>query len=348
MADNNNSETTRPIQLQYYALGVALVWTLFIVLALLWNYNAEKAGTYEAARIQARAAFEKDVLYRRWNAGHGGVYVPITATTQPNPYLKDPDRDVETRSGQKLTKLNPSYMTRQVHEIAKTDHGVQGHITSLNPIRPENAPDAWEVKALKSFEEGVAEVSSPEVIGGVNYMRLMRPLVTEARCLKCHSEQGYKVGDIRGGISVSVPFSPFVALEKKGLFVFSVIDGVIWLIGMAGIGIGMFLLNRQITRRLQAEAELRQHEKLQGVMEMAGAVCHELNQPMQAISGYSEIILMEVEPEDPQFSRLEAIKKQIDRMGNITRKLMAITRYETTEYSHGKIIDIDRAAARKD
>jgi len=315
MADNNTAATTRPIQLKYYALGIALVWTLFIVLALLWNYNAEKSGTFEAARIQARAAFEKDVLYRRWNAGHGGVYVPVTAATPPNPYLKVAERDITTPAGRKLTKINPAYMTRQVHEIAQKDYGVQGHITSLNPIRPENAPDAWEAKALKSFEKGVPEVSSLDMVNGETYMRLMRPLVTEAGCLQCHAEQGYQVGDVRGGISVAVPLSPFVTIEKKGFFVFSVIDGLIWLIGIAGIGISMFLLNRQITHRLQAETELRQHEKLQGVMEMAGAVCHELNQPMQAISGYSEIILMEIEPGDPQFSRLEAIKNRSTAWG---------------------------------
>ncbi len=30
----------------------------------------------------------------------------------------------------------------------------------------------------------------------------MAPLITEASCLQCHAKQGYKVGDVRGGISV--------------------------------------------------------------------------------------------------------------------------------------------------
>ncbi len=343
MADNEKMENARPIRLRYYSLGIALAWSLFIILALAWNYKTEKSGTYEAARIQARAAFEKDVLYRRWNANHGGVYAPVTATTPPNPYLKVPERDIETPSGRKLTKINPAFMTRQVHEIGKDTDGIQGHITSLKPIRPENAPDAWENDALKAFERGAAEVSSAEDIAGIKYMRLMRPLVTEEGCLKCHAQQGYKTGDIRGGISVAVPLSTFFAIEKKGLFIFSVIDGLIWLIGIAGIGLAMYLLNRQISHRLQAEAELREHGKLQGAMEMAGAVCHELNQPMQAVSGYSEIIMMEIEAGDPLSKKLESIKQQIDRMGIITRKLMDITRYETTEYKQGKIIDIDKA-----
>jgi len=76
---------------------------------------------------------------------------------------------------------------------------------------------------------------------------------------------------------------------------------------------------------------------------MAGAVCHELNQPMQAISGYSELILMDLEDGKSPHDDIKSIKKQIDRMRDITKKLMNITRYETTDYLNGKIIDIDKA-----
>ncbi|GAG33923.1 unnamed protein product, partial [marine sediment metagenome] len=114
-----------------------------------------KQKTLEAARIQARTAHAKDVIYRRWNAGYGGVYVPVTKKTQPNPYLSGiPERDITTPSGRTLTLINPAYMTRQVHELAKEKYGVLGHITSLNPIRPQNAPDPWEIKALEEFERG--------------------------------------------------------------------------------------------------------------------------------------------------------------------------------------------------
>lgn len=52
------------------------------------------------------------------------------------------------------TLVNPAYMTRQVNELAMEMNDFQGHITSLNPIRPENCPDPWEAKALKTFERG--------------------------------------------------------------------------------------------------------------------------------------------------------------------------------------------------
>jgi hypothetical protein len=344
MSNNNISKAPKPIQLRYFTIGIALIWSLFVFFALAWNYNTEKSGTHEAARIQARAAFENDLLYRRWNAGHGGLYAPVTESTQPNPYLEIPERDIVTPKGQKLTKINPAYMTRQVHELAKKTFGVKEHITSLKPIRPENKPDDWEIKALNAFEKGKDEVSSLEVIEGEKYMRLMRPLITEEGCLKCHAVQGYQVGDIRGGISVSVPLTPLIAIEQTSFFTFSIIDGLLWLIGIVGIWFGMHFLNRQIVHRLQAEEELREHEKLQGAMEMAGAVCHELNQPLQAISGYSELIMMSLDDGSPIYKNNKAIKQQIDRMAGITKKLMKITRYETVDYPEAKIIDINKAS----
>ena len=124
-----------------------------------------------------------------------------------------------TPSDINLTLVNPAYMTRQVHELALEQYGNRGHITSLNPLRPENRADPWETKALCAFEEGVTEVSSLEVIGDLEYFRLMRPMVTEESCLKCHADQGYRVGDIRGGISVSVLMSPLRTIERRAMFV---------------------------------------------------------------------------------------------------------------------------------
>ncbi len=88
-----------------------------------------------------------------------------------------------------------------------------------------------------------------------------------------------------------------------------------------------------ITDRKQAEDARHHYEKLQGVLEMAGAICHEMNQPMQIISGYSEMLLKNISENDPIHTKLDTINKQIIRMGTITRKLMNIKKYETQDYA---------------
>lgn len=99
--------------------------------------------------------------------------------------------------------------------------------------------------------------------------------------------------------------------------------------------------------RRQAEAEQLQKEKLQAVLEITGAVCHELNQPTQAILGYSELMMMSIEKDDPLFEDLKNLRQQIERIKNITEKLMSVTRYETKDYIEKKIIDIDKASNRR-
>jgi len=183
------------------------------------------------------------------------VYAPISEKTPPNPHLEVPERDIETPSGVKLTLVNPAYMTRQVHELANEAAGVKGHITSLNPIRPENAPDAWETAALEAFERGETEVSSVEILEDIQYMRLMRPLETEEGCLRCHAAQGYEHGDIRGGISVAVPMEPFLAVQHSRYVTLAVGHGLFWLLGLLAMGFGFRRLKKQIDTREEIEAE---------------------------------------------------------------------------------------------
>ena len=89
-------------------------------------------------------------------------------------------------------------------------------------------------------------------------------------------------------------------------------------------------------------------KKLSGVLEMAGAICHELNQPMQVVSGYSELLMMDMEKDNLAHSYIKMVKDQTDKMGSITRKLMSITKYETRDYIEGsKIIDINKATGEE-
>ena len=250
----NDSEKirVRPYRFERYARVLTVAWTVIVAASLMWNVHHQRQETLEVARTQAQAAFKKDLIYRRWNAGHGGVYVPVTEETQPNPYLSHmPERDITTPSGKSLTLMNPAYMTRKVHELAAKQYNIPSHITSLKPIRPENAADPWETEALLAFERGETEVSSVQEMGDETYMRLMRPLFIEEGCLKCHATQGYKVGDIRGGISASIPMAPLWAIAQKHMLTLSLGHAMLWLLGMGGIGLGTRRL-RQRVRRAQA------------------------------------------------------------------------------------------------
>jgi diguanylate cyclase (GGDEF)-like protein len=243
-------------------------WTVLIGASLAWNVVLHNQTIEDQARIIARTAFEKDVLYRRWNNGYGGVYVWITPNSQPNPYLDVPERDLTTTGGQQLTMINPAYMTRQVFELQRADMGVIGHITSLKPIRPLNQADAWETSALQAFERGETESSVMVEVDGHPLLRLMRPLMVEEKCLKCHAKQGYTVGQVRGGISEAVPLTPLRAAGQNALITLVMAHAGIWLVGLIGIWGSVYFLQRSLHKQRSAEQKLLEmstHDRLTGL-----------------------------------------------------------------------------------
>ena len=240
------------------AVLLALIWTLLAVAGLYWNHRKEERETVELAKVQARALAEKMVVYRHWNARHGGVYVEADAQTPPNPYLADlPERDVRTPSGRLLTMVNPAYMLREVFQLEASLLGLSGRITSSRPINPANAADAWERAALLRLAEGEKEVSA--VLSGEagDFLRYLLPLRTEAECLKCHAHQGYKIGNLRGGLSVSVAIEPLREVRRPQLWLAYAGTGFFWLLGLGIILVGGRRLDLQARRRSRAEARVR-------------------------------------------------------------------------------------------
>jgi len=209
-------------------LIIMAVWVVITVAFYCWMERDTRQIEKVLAQRTANAFFQQVVISRLWNATHGGVYVPITAQTQPNQYLPLQGRDLIADNGLKLTKVNPSYMTRQLAELSqKNADGIRFHLTSLKPIRPENKATEWEEKWLNSFEQGVKEQGEFFEDGDATWFRYMAPLLTGPECLKCHAQQGYKEGDIRGGLSVSLPhpththlhiFAGYTAVALTGLF----------------------------------------------------------------------------------------------------------------------------------
>lgn len=270
----------RQASLRQYVLVLATGWSLIIIISMLWNISLHNGEVLEIARYVARTHLEKDILFREWNALHGGVYVPITEETPPNPYLsqaKVPERDIITPSGRVLTLINPAYMTRQINELAMQKLQIKGTITSLKPLRPENTPDPWEAETLKRFEQDQDAHSEVVIIDGQRYLRLMMPLFTEEACLRCHAQQGYKAGDIRGGISVILPMAPFLAASEQLRLTMWLGHLASWLIGILLIALGYRILQKRNKECFAAEEDTQ-------------AVYLELEQIFQTAAGGMRVI----------------------------------------------------------
>ncbi|OPY02851.1 MAG: Sensor protein FixL [Syntrophorhabdus sp. PtaB.Bin047] len=92
----------------------------------------------------------------------------------------------------------------------------------------------------------------------------------------------------------------------------------------------------------KAEEEERHSARLSAALEMAGAICHEVNQPLQIISARIYLLSMD-NTDDRTREALEMMNEQVQRIGAITRELMGLKKYSNRDYiGNIKITDIGR------
>lgn len=161
------------------------------------SYTAQEQLVEEVLKNKAIAIFNLIVDMRHWNAQFNGVYVK-SDLIQPNPYLEP--SFIKSDKNETMVWVNPAFMTRQISDIASQRDGFRLKITSNKLINKHNAPDKDEKKILDYFEQNPNIPYYWESDGKA--FRFMGALKTEKACLQCHKKQGYKVGDVRGGVSV--------------------------------------------------------------------------------------------------------------------------------------------------
>ena len=241
-----------------YAFYLFFAWTIFIVISLLLTIHNLQKAVLEQAAIEARTHLELNLEYRALISELGGVYASVDAIS-PNPYLVVPKRDITTKDGDKLTLLNPAYMTRLIFEKIKNKSSlpVINKITSLKIVNPINVPDKWERKTLLAFEKGLKEAREITSINGSSYLRLMRPFFTESSCLKCHGYQGYEEGEVRGAISIAVPLKPYseLAVQTRNISIITYI--LLWFIGCIGLIVFSKFKQKQEQRLVESEWKFR-------------------------------------------------------------------------------------------
>lgn len=219
----------RPSGRLYWILPIA-VWSGLVLLSLWLVLRHTQEASEENARQQGRDIFNMTVAMRQWNSEVGGVFVPRSDKVPSNPYLEVPERDPVTTSGKVLTMVNPAYMTRQMSGVIEEQSGIRIRITSLRPVNPVNTAEAWEADALRAFEQQREAERSELLEAGDPQIRYIAPLMVRKECLNCHESQHYKVGDVRGAISVTIPAAQFVGALQADRREHMVTHSIVWLL----------------------------------------------------------------------------------------------------------------------
>ncbi len=199
---------------------VSSVTTIIAAIFLLLLFRFEKQ-IEESFLFAARTVYENILITRQWVSDHKGVFVPKTPGMKSNPYLKHPD--LVTTDGDTLTLKNPALVTRELSEMSKElGRDFSFHIASLRYLNPLNKPDRFEEEALVFFDSTTTAKQAKEFYrfekrDGHIYFRYFAPLYTRESCLSCHGDQGYNVGDLRGGISVLLNVDSYPKAKRENM-----------------------------------------------------------------------------------------------------------------------------------
>lgn len=216
--------------------GIVLVTTLGILFYFL--VHQQEKLIFKQIENEVKLIFKQVVITRRWIADHGGIFVERLPWVKPNPYLSDKGAEIEDVKGTRYVRENPAMVTKNLSRYAREKGLFWFHITSMKLVNPDNAPDDFEKESLMLFEKGNAsERSRIETIENLRHFRYIAPLYVEPACLNCHAKQGYRVGDVRGAISVTLPIEDVLAVLKgnrinmflAGIITASVIMAVLYL-----------------------------------------------------------------------------------------------------------------------
>src|SRR5512143_1009464 len=94
-----------------HGIILLIAWSSVVAGSLLVSVHAYHRNALENAAREARTHLELNLEYRAMIAHFGGVYASVEKVS-PNPYLSAAKRDITTKDGDKLTLLNPAYITR--------------------------------------------------------------------------------------------------------------------------------------------------------------------------------------------------------------------------------------------
>jgi signal transduction histidine kinase len=308
---------------RYVLIAASISLVLIFCTAMFLAADRQARLIKEQVHEEASTIFRQIVIARRWNSGYGGVYAKARPGEMPNKYLKD--ASITDTAGNVYYLKNPALMARELSQFSDEEGLVHFKITSLKLMNPDNAPDEWERRQLQAFESGKTGVSEIIRQKGHYFYRLIRPLYIEQACLNCHDEQGYKAGDVRGGISITLPYDKYRKAVAQNFA------------AMAGLSILLIVLLVLVLRLFWRLSDrlARQNAELAELNDMkdrlVGMTAHDLRNPLTVVTGYTELLQAEV-ADAGQNELLSGIKEAADKMLVLIHEIL-----DSSEVKNGKI-----------
>jgi PAS domain S-box-containing protein len=315
-----------------------------------FNHACERVTGYASDEVRGRYLWDLLVAPKDLAAVRA-VFGQLRAGQFPNRY----ENDWVTKSGQRrlIAWSNTGILNRQgrVEYVIGTGIDVTEHRQAEAALRHseeryrllvELMPDAIFVQC----EGNIAFVNSAgaRMLGADSPDRIVgRPVLDFI-----HPDFRATVRERLGRYPEGVPAPP---LEEKHLR----LDGTEFDAEAAGVPFtyagkpAALVMVRDISNRKRAEAALRESEerlrqaqKMEAIGRLAGGIAHDFNNQLTVVTGYCDILLREMRPDDPLRAHVEEILRAAGRSETLTSRLLTFSR---CQIMHPQVVNLNAAIA---
>jgi len=216
---------------------VLIVFVIVLILSTL-SFIHLLNKTYEKSLVsQGRSIAQQILIFRKWSASFGGVWTKNKYTPGIGYLMEFETKNGTAKaygSGEVLMDFgethfylhNPALATRELSQLSKTAYGWTFRVVSDRYMAPQDKPDRWENSAIKEIVKHKERKGEFWSWDGDKF-RFAKAIYVKEGCLKCHGSPdqippaimkalrakygnnvdraiNYKVGDLRGIISVTI------------------------------------------------------------------------------------------------------------------------------------------------